>query len=213
MLIAIVLNDDAGTDERFEREVFDGGCAGDEVAGGVDVGAGVRAEREFADVVRIAGADALVVVEFDAGFAGVGGEAGAQGNGDVVELQQSTSQSIMTGLRRRCYPDAVAEPRIFSDEEIAAGVEALGGWELRDGRLRKQYTFRTFLRAMVFVNSVAYLSEGAGHHPDITINYNKVTLRLITHSEKALTDRDFSLAREIDEKLASKLIVQPEGGE
>ncbi len=113
----------------------------------------------------------------------------------------------------RCYPDGVTTPKIFNDDEIAAGVGALEGWDLRDGRLRKRYTFRTFLRAMAFVNSVAYLSEGAGHHPDITINYNKVTLRLITHSEKALTDRDFALARDIDEKLASKLMVQQEGGE
>lgn len=117
----------------------------------------------------------------------------------------------MADGRRRCYPDRVAAPRIFSDEEIAAGVAALEGWELRDGRIRKRYAFRTFLRAMAFVNSVAYLSEGAGHHPDITINYNKVTLRLITYSEKALTDRDFALARDIDEKLASRLIVQPGG--
>jgi len=119
----------------------------------------------------------------------------------------------MADRGRRCYPDGVAKARIFSDEEIAAGVDSLEGWELRDGRLRKRYTFRTFLRAMMFVNSVAYLSEGAGHHPDITINYNKVTLRLITYSEKALTDRDFSLARDIEEKLASKLIVEPEGDE
>ena len=59
----------------------------------------------------------------------------------------------------------------------------------------------------------AYLSEGAGHHPDITINYNKVTLRLITHSEKALTDRDFGLAGAIDEKLASRLVIEDEAGE
>ena len=113
----------------------------------------------------------------------------------------------------RCYPDGVVKARILSESEIRDGVAALSGWELRDGRLRKQYGFRTFLRAMAFVNSVAYLSEGAGHHPDITINYNKVTLRLITYSEKALTDRDFALARDIDEKLASRLMVQPGGGE
>jgi 4a-hydroxytetrahydrobiopterin dehydratase len=57
---------------------------------------------------------------------------------------------------------------------------------------------------------VGYLAESAGHHPDITINYNRVTLRLITHSEGALTDRDFSLAREIDSKLLTKLVIPPE---
>lgn len=100
-------------------------------------------------------------------------------------------------------------PRVLASDEIQSGLATLDGWEVRDGRLRKQYSFRTFLRAIAFVNSVAYLAEAAGHHPDITINYNRVTLRLITHSEGALTDRDFALAGEIDAKLASRLIMPP----
>ena len=104
----------------------------------------------------------------------------------------------------------MAKPEVYSEEQVQAGLAELDGWELRDDRLRKRFTFRTFLRAIAFVNSVAYLAEAAGHHPDITINYNRVTLRLITHSEGALSDRDFSLAREIDEKLTSKLIIRPE---
>jgi 4a-hydroxytetrahydrobiopterin dehydratase len=104
----------------------------------------------------------------------------------------------------------MAEPTKLSDEEIQSELGKLDGWELRDGRLRKQFTFRTFLRAITFVNSVAYVAESAGHHPDITINYNKVTLRIITHSEGAITDRDFSLAGEIEKRLTTKLMVQPE---
>lgn len=105
----------------------------------------------------------------------------------------------------------MAEPQVYGEERVLSELAKLDGWELRDGRLRKRYTFRTFLRAIAFVNSVAYLSEGAGHHPDITINYNKVTIRLITHSGNALTDRDFSLAAAIDQKLGSKLIIAEEG--
>ena len=105
----------------------------------------------------------------------------------------------------------MAEPSKLPNDEIQAALATLEAWELRDGRLRKQFTFRTFLRAMAFVNSVAYLAESVGHHPDITINYNKVTVRIITHSEGALTDRDFGLAREIDERLTTKLMIQPEG--
>ena len=107
----------------------------------------------------------------------------------------------------------MAEPRVFSEAEVRAGLSELAGWELKDGRLRKQYAFRTFLRAIAFVNAVAYLAESAGHHPDMTVSYNRVTLRLITHSEGALTDRDFSLAKEIDAKLGTKLIISPEGPE
>ncbi len=104
----------------------------------------------------------------------------------------------------------MAEPKVLSEAEVQEGLVGLEGWELRDGRLRKRFQFRTFLRAIAFVNSVAYLSESAGHHPDITINYNRVTLRLITHSEGALTERDFALAAEIEAKLATKLVIQPE---
>src|SRR5438876_771781 len=89
----------------------------------------------------------------------------------------------------------MTEPTRLSDGEIQDGLTNLNGWELRDGRLRKQFTFRTFLRAIAFVNSVAYLAESAGHHPDITINYNKVTLGIITHSAGALTDRENSQNR------------------
>ncbi len=104
------------------------------------------------------------------------------------------------------------ERRLLAHEEIEEGLSKLSAWEVRDGRLRKQYHFRTFLRAIAFVNGVAYLAESAGHHPDITINYNRVTLRLITLSEGGLTDRDFELATEIDAKLGTKLIVAPEDG-
>jgi 4a-hydroxytetrahydrobiopterin dehydratase len=104
----------------------------------------------------------------------------------------------------------MVEPKVLSEAEVREALAGLEGWELRDGRLRKQFRFRTFLRAIAFVNSVAYLSESAGHHPDITINYNRVTLRLITHSEGALTDRDFALAAEIEEKLATTLVIPPE---
>ncbi len=103
------------------------------------------------------------------------------------------------------------EPTPLSESQIQSAIAELDGWEIRDGRLRKPFTFRTFLRAIAFVNSVGYLAEGAGHHPDITINYNKVTLRIITHAVGALTERDFSLAAEIDAKLGSKLMIQPEG--
>ena len=107
----------------------------------------------------------------------------------------------------------MAEPRLLSEAEVQAGLGELEGWELRDGRLRRQYTFRTFLRAVAFVNAVAYLAESMGHHPDIAISYNRVTLRLITHSVGALTDRDFALAREIESKLGTKLVIPPESQE
>jgi len=97
----------------------------------------------------------------------------------------------------------------LSEEEARQRLETLAGWEYANGRIRKQVVFRTFLRAIAFMNTVAYLAEAAKHHPDITINYNKVTLRLITHSEDALTERDFNLARQIEQLPIVALVEAP----
>ena len=56
-----------------------------------------------------------------------------------------------------------------------------------------------FAQAMMFVNQVAAAAEAAGHHPDIGIRWNKVTLALSTHAVGGLTDRDFQLAARIQE--------------
>ena len=79
-------------------------------------------------------------------------------------------------------------------------VQALAGvsWR-RDGDwLEKAATFKDFREAMAFVNRVAELAEERNHHPDISISWNRVTLRLTTHDRGGLTDRDFDLARAID---------------
>ena len=92
------------------------------------------------------------------------------------------------------------DTKTVSEEEARRRLEGLNGWEYtNDGRIRKEFVFRTFLRSIAFVNAVAYLAEATKHHPHIAINYNKVTLRLITHSEGALTERDFNLARQIED--------------
>jgi len=72
------------------------------------------------------------------------------------------------------------------------------GWKQVGNAIQKQYTFANFKEAMFFVNSVAGLAEKAGHHPDITVNYNRVTLSLSTHDAGGLTGKDFDLAKRIE---------------
>ena len=60
--------------------------------------------------------------------------------------------------------------------------------------MRKKYTFKSFLPGIEFVNKIAQAAESAGHHPDITINYNVVGISLSTHSEGGVTQKDFDLA-------------------
>ncbi|MDP3901502.1 MAG: 4a-hydroxytetrahydrobiopterin dehydratase [bacterium] len=62
----------------------------------------------------------------------------------------------------------------------------------------REFKFRNFIEAMEFVNKVADLAEREGHHPDITINYNKVNLSLWTHAIGGLFENDFILAAKID---------------
>ena len=78
------------------------------------------------------------------------------------------------------------------------------GW-LRDGQhLQRSDRFPTFRDAMAFVNAVAELAEQQNHHPDITINYCTVSLRVTTHDAGKLTDKDYTLA----EAISLLLIVQ-----
>ena len=86
----------------------------------------------------------------------------------------------------------------LSEAGVRARLGSLEGWSLGNGDIEAQFTFDSFQTAMAFVNRVAELAELAGHHPDITVNYNRVTLALSTHSEGGITVKDFDLAREIN---------------
>ncbi len=81
---------------------------------------------------------------------------------------------------------------------IKRHLARLKGWNQVGHAIQRQYAFADFKDAMFFVNTVAGLAEKAGHHPDITINYNRVTLSLSTHDAGGLTRKDFDLAMRIE---------------
>ncbi|MBZ5514867.1 MAG: 4a-hydroxytetrahydrobiopterin dehydratase [Acidobacteriia bacterium] len=87
----------------------------------------------------------------------------------------------------------------LSKTEIHEKLKSIQGWDYAGKALHKKYTFKSFLPAIGFVNKIAEAAEKAGHHPDITINYSIVGISLSTHSEGGVTDRDFALAKTIDE--------------
>lgn len=89
----------------------------------------------------------------------------------------------------------------LTPEEIQSRMAQAQGWELAANAIRKLFKFEDFRQAMAFVNRVADAAEAADHHPDITINYSRVTLSLSTHSAGGLTEKDFSLAQKIDSLL------------
>jgi 4a-hydroxytetrahydrobiopterin dehydratase len=89
-------------------------------------------------------------------------------------------------------------PRL-DDTAVAEGPQHLPGWERRGNQIVKSFVRADFAQAMTFVNEVAAAADAAGHHPDIDIHWNKVTLALSSHAEGGLTDRDFQRAARIQE--------------
>ena len=87
----------------------------------------------------------------------------------------------------------------LDENEVEEGLRHLPGWERRGNEIVKTFVREDFAHAMVFVNEVAGAAEAAGHHPDIDIRWNKVTLALSSHAEGGLTDRDFQLAARVQE--------------
>ena len=87
-------------------------------------------------------------------------------------------------------------PRLPEDE-IARRLASVPGWERAGEWLQRTWKFETFPAAIAFVNRVAETAEALDHHPDITIEYTKVTLRLTTHDAGGLTASDFTLATRI----------------
>ena len=109
-----------------------------------------------------------------------GGVEGSSGAGAGLEL----SSPVMATLNAADI-----------DQQLAA----LTGWERVDQAIRKQFTFQDFPEAVLFVSALVPGAEAADHHPDITINYKRVTLTYTTHSEGGLTQKDFDGARAADD--------------
>jgi 4a-hydroxytetrahydrobiopterin dehydratase len=86
----------------------------------------------------------------------------------------------------------------LSDSEIKTQLTALTGWTLENGEITRTFELASFPAALLFVSAVGLLAEAAEHHPDMLIKYRKVKLSLVTHDAGGLTDKDFSLASQIN---------------
>ena len=90
---------------------------------------------------------------------------------------------------------------VLSASEIQQKLIPLPGWAMVQGEIVRNATFEDFLTAMAFVDRVAALAEGAGHHPDIDIRYNKVRLALVSHDAGGITEKDLDMATDIEKLL------------
>ena len=90
---------------------------------------------------------------------------------------------------------------VYNDEEVQAKIKSLGleGWYLEDGWLRRKFSTDGWPTTLMLVNAIGYLCEAAWHHADLAVTWGKVWVKLKTHSEGGITDKDFALARKIEE--------------
>jgi 4a-hydroxytetrahydrobiopterin dehydratase len=87
----------------------------------------------------------------------------------------------------------------LSDAEIARELKTVEGWRRSGAAIRREFAFRDFPEAVLFVSALVPEAEAADHHPDIEIHYRRVILTYTTHSEGGLTTKDFDGARGADE--------------
>ena len=90
----------------------------------------------------------------------------------------------------RTYSDAEVEERLRNE---------LPHWSLDNGWIRRKYKTAGWKGTLMVINAVGHLAEAAWHHPDLTASYAWVEIRLKNHAAKGITDKDFDLARKIEE--------------
>ena len=86
----------------------------------------------------------------------------------------------------------------LSKADVEQKIKTVSGWSLQGDAITKQYTFAGFPEAIAFVSRLAPDVQARDHHPDILVNYKRVTLTFSTHSEGGLTEKDFEGAAVAD---------------
>ncbi|NGO40227.1 4a-hydroxytetrahydrobiopterin dehydratase [Limisphaera ngatamarikiensis] len=92
---------------------------------------------------------------------------------------------------------------VLSASELRVALRSLPGWRRRRGRLERTFELKDFMGALRLVNRVGRWAERVQHHPDISIQWNRVTFSLTTHDAGGITEKDLELARQID-RLAAR---------
>jgi len=93
-----------------------------------------------------------------------------------------------------------ARERTYNEDEIKARLaKELPHWYYEDGWIRRHYRTHGWKGTLMVINTVGHLAEAAWHHPDITASYAWVEVRLMNHAAKGVTDKDFELARKIED--------------
>ncbi len=100
--------------------------------------------------------------------------------------------------RKRCVPCEGGMPPLMKKQIDELKKEIEPAWQVKDlKKVKREFTFKDFKEALVFVNKVGEIAEKEGHHPDIRLSWGKVEIELTTHAIGGLSINDFILARKI----------------
>jgi 4a-hydroxytetrahydrobiopterin dehydratase len=87
----------------------------------------------------------------------------------------------------------------YNDAQIDEKLRDLPGWYFENGMIRRVYKTDGWPTTLMLVNAIGFVSEAAYHHPDIAVTWGRITVKLSTHSAGGITDKDFELARKIED--------------
>jgi 4a-hydroxytetrahydrobiopterin dehydratase len=95
----------------------------------------------------------------------------------------------------------MAKEKTYTESEITTKLsqEGFAGWYLEDGWIRRKFITDGWPTTLMLVNAIGYVCEAAYHHADLTVTWGKLWVKLQTHSAGGVTDKDFTLAKKIDE--------------
>ena len=95
-----------------------------------------------------------------------------------------------------------AADEVYSVDEVELRLkDELPNWTFEDGWIRRKYKTSGWKSTLMVVNTVGHLAEAAWHHPDLNVSYAFVTVKLMNHAAKGITEKDFALARKIEDVL------------
>jgi len=105
----------------------------------------------------------------------------------------------MDYAQRKCVPCEGGTPKL-EPAAVDEALRSLDGWDAQEAstRIHKHYRFKDFVQAMKFVNALAAVAEGEGHHPDFTVHWNAVDVTLWTHAIGGLSENDLIVAAKLD---------------
>lgn len=93
--------------------------------------------------------------------------------------------------------------RTYSEAEITERLQRdLPKWRYENGWIRRKYKTHSWKSTLMVINTVGHLAEAAWHHPDIAASYAWVEVKLMNHAARGVTDKDFELARKIEDVIA-----------